>query len=94
MKGLPCAKMAENVDRRIPLLREVFERFPNTPINIDLKENDDELIEKVYELIVKFNRQDLTVWGNTSNVVTWKCYNVVCYLIYFPFNNYKVMIIL
>lgn len=34
-------------DARIPLLREVFEAFPNTPVNIDIKVNNDTLIKKV-----------------------------------------------
>lgn len=34
-------------DARIPLLREVFEAFPNTPVNIDIKVNNDTLIRKV-----------------------------------------------
>ena len=34
-------------DRKFPLLREVFEAFPKIPINIDIKVDDDELIEKV-----------------------------------------------
>jgi hypothetical protein len=32
---------------RIPLLKDVFERYPTTPINIDIKENNDELIKQV-----------------------------------------------
>ncbi len=32
---------------RIPLLKDVFERYPTTPINIDVKENNDELIKQV-----------------------------------------------
>lgn len=32
---------------RIPLLKDVFERYPTTPINIDVKENNDELIREV-----------------------------------------------
>jgi len=44
----------ENNDesRRIPLLKEVFERYPTVPINIDIKENNDILIQQV-------NRMDL-----------------------------------
>ena len=34
-------------DRKIPLLKDVFEKFPQLPINIDLKINNDELIHKV-----------------------------------------------
>ena len=32
---------------RIPLLKDVFDRYPTTPINIDIKENNDELIKQV-----------------------------------------------
>lgn len=37
----------EHNDNVIPHLREVFEQLPNFPINIDLKNGSDELIEKV-----------------------------------------------
>lgn len=36
-----------SADRHIPLLEEVFQTFPNMPINIDIKVNDGNLIEKV-----------------------------------------------
>lgn len=52
-------------------------RFPNVAISIDIKDNDDELIDRVHELIVKFDRQEMTIWGNISYVVTQKCYNRV-----------------
>ncbi|XP_026290726.1 lysophospholipase D GDPD1-like [Frankliniella occidentalis] len=61
-------------ERRIPLLKEVFESFPNIPINIDIKCNDDILIQEVNKLVQEHNREELTVWGNISNVVTLKCY--------------------
>jgi hypothetical protein len=32
---------------RIPLLNDVFERYPTTPINIDIKQDNDELIKQV-----------------------------------------------
>jgi glycerophosphoryl diester phosphodiesterase len=34
-------------DRRIPLLTEVFDRYPNTVINVDVKSDDARLMEKV-----------------------------------------------
>jgi hypothetical protein len=37
-------------DRRIPLLREVYEQFPGVPVNVDIKVDDDELIRKVCTL--------------------------------------------
>jgi hypothetical protein len=34
-------------DRKIPLLRDIFEAFPDMPINVDIKVNDDALIQQV-----------------------------------------------
>lgn len=39
--------MTGTTDRRIPLLREVYEQFPGIPVNVDIKVDDDELIRKV-----------------------------------------------
>jgi len=39
----------EGKDNRIPLLKEVFEAFPQTPVNIDIKVNNNVLIKKVPE---------------------------------------------
>ncbi|XP_059389326.1 lysophospholipase D GDPD1-like [Carassius carassius] len=61
-------------DKRMPLLRDVFESFPNTPVNIDIKVNNDTLIKKVSELVVQYNREHLTVWGNSRNEIVKKCY--------------------
>lgn len=61
-------------DTRIPLLQDVFDAFPNTPINIDIKTNNDTLIKKVSALVTKYDRENLTVWGNASNQVVKKCY--------------------
>ncbi|XP_072326005.1 lysophospholipase D GDPD1 isoform X2 [Scyliorhinus torazame] len=63
-------------DRSIPLLSEVFEAFPDTPINIDIKVDSDVLIQKVSDLVKKFNRQDITVWGNVSDHIVKKCYSM------------------
>lgn len=41
------ASKSEGKDTRIPLLKEVFEAFPETPINIDIKVNNNVLIRKV-----------------------------------------------
>ncbi|CAL1279761.1 unnamed protein product [Larinioides sclopetarius] len=63
-------------EKRIPLLRDVFEKFPQVAINIDIKVNNDTLISKVNDLIKEYNRESITVWGNFSNDVTKKCYNL------------------
>ncbi|XP_075217973.1 lysophospholipase D GDPD1-like [Lycorma delicatula] len=61
-------------DRKIPLLDDVFKAFPNIPINIDIKVNDDKLIEEVSRLISLHQREHITIWGNFSNDITKKCY--------------------
>uniref|UniRef100_A0A8C4QP89 Glycerophosphodiester phosphodiesterase domain containing 1 n=1 Tax=Eptatretus burgeri TaxID=7764 RepID=A0A8C4QP89_EPTBU len=66
-----CECMGE--DRRIPLLREVFAAFPDVSINIDIKDNDDELISQVSELVREFRREPLTVWGNARHQIVRKC---------------------
>lgn len=118
-----CAEFycAGGHDKQIPLLRDVFDAFPNTPINVDIKVNNDTLIKKVYpydtcmhfvykyityvhghasdmnkcnyqyakkkitvvllvqvsELVIKYDREHLTVWGNSSNQIVKKCYKEV-----------------
>ncbi|XP_026148562.1 lysophospholipase D GDPD1 isoform X2 [Mastacembelus armatus] len=42
-------------DKRIPLLGDVFDAFPNTPVNIDIKVNDDTLIKKNPRIPVLFS---------------------------------------
>lgn len=64
-------------ERRIPLLRDVFQEFPNVPINIDIKDNDFQLINQVSKLINEFGRTDITVWGSFNSDVCKECYRVV-----------------
>uniref|UniRef100_A0A8C5K8S1 GP-PDE domain-containing protein n=1 Tax=Jaculus jaculus TaxID=51337 RepID=A0A8C5K8S1_JACJA len=68
------ACQCEGKDNRIPLLKEVFEAFPNIPINIDIKVNNNVLIQKVSELVKQYKREHLTVWGNASYEIVEKCY--------------------
>ncbi|XP_014230335.1 lysophospholipase D GDPD1-like [Trichogramma pretiosum] len=63
-------------ERKFVLLEEVFKNFPQLPINIDIKINNDELIYKVSELIKQYKREDYTVWGNFSDEITQKCYKM------------------
>ncbi|PRP75996.1 hypothetical protein PROFUN_01712 [Planoprotostelium fungivorum] len=51
----------------IPLLSEVFEMFPNTAINLDFKAPDPELLDHVYDLIVRYNMRDKIIWGSGFN---------------------------
>ncbi|CAF0794409.1 unnamed protein product [Adineta steineri] len=57
---------------RIPLLKDVFQRYPTTPINIDIKEDNDELIKQVSDLIQQYQREHLTYWGSFSHKICRK----------------------
>ncbi|XP_053562329.1 lysophospholipase D GDPD1 [Bombina bombina] len=65
-------------DKRIPLLKEVFEAFPKTPINIDIKVNNDTLVKKVSDLVKQYKREGLTVWGNADYEIVQKCHKENC----------------
>ena len=45
--------MAKKGNEKIPLLESVFKAFPDHPINVDIKDNNDELIDKVYKFLTK-----------------------------------------
>ena len=64
----------EGCDKSVPKLVEVFDRFPSTVVNIDIKIDNDKLIQEVSNLIIMYRREDITVWGNFSNKITSKCY--------------------
>ena len=67
--------------RKIPLLKDVFETFPNVQVNIDVKEGSDELIEQIGKLITAYNREKSTVWGSFKEDASLKCFNQVLYTI-------------
>ncbi|XP_014662059.1 PREDICTED: glycerophosphodiester phosphodiesterase domain-containing protein 1-like [Priapulus caudatus] len=67
-------KHTEGDDCRIPLLREVFERFRNLPMNIDIKVEDERLIRDVSQLVREFQREHITVWGNAKHTTIQKCH--------------------
>ncbi|XP_067934254.1 lysophospholipase D GDPD1-like [Watersipora subatra] len=63
-------KKVPQTERRIILLEELFSKYPNMRMNVDIKTNNKELIKAVERLIVKYRRQKLTVWGNSSHPTT------------------------
>lgn len=65
--------MSSGTDHRIPLLEEVFQRFPDKPINVEIKEDNDDLIKKVSELVKRYHRAERTIWASTSDKVMKKC---------------------
>jgi glycerophosphoryl diester phosphodiesterase len=48
---------------RIPLLEEIFKQFPTMPMNIEIKTPSHEAIEEFRNLLKKYKREHLTIWG-------------------------------
>eukprot|EP00053_Salpingoeca_punica_P010032 m.90329 g.90329 ORF g.90329 m.90329 type:complete len:340 (+) comp15257_c0_seq2:542-1561(+) len=56
----------------IPRLEDMFKQFKDVPMNIDVKQDNDVLIEKVVQLVKAYDRQALVVWGNASDSICRK----------------------
>lgn len=66
----------KSAPKKIPLLEEVLEEFPTIAINLDIKINNDELINQVSTLLKKYNREHMTTWGSFNESVTKKCHKL------------------
>ncbi|KAK7939715.1 hypothetical protein WMY93_003041 [Mugilogobius chulae] len=67
---------SKGTDRQIALLEDLFTKFPTVPVSIEIKDdvdNNDLLIQKVSDLVKKYNREDITVWASTSLAIMKKC---------------------
>lgn len=48
---------------KIILLRDLFQRFPDKPMNIELKSPTTTAIQEINRLVSEFDRENITVWG-------------------------------
>ncbi|XP_019616392.1 PREDICTED: glycerophosphodiester phosphodiesterase domain-containing protein 1-like isoform X2 [Branchiostoma belcheri] len=71
LNGLPVC-FPDASDRSFCLLQDVFEKFPGVVINVDIKNDDDELIAKVGDLIHEYKREAITVCGSRLDTVARK----------------------
>jgi len=53
-----------------PLLSDVLDKFPTTSMNIDLKSGNEELINKVADMIESRGRGHITIWGSGTGSVS------------------------
>lgn len=53
-------------DYRIPLLAEILEHFPNTILNVDLKQHMPSIVAKVLNLVRQAGAQDRVILGSFS----------------------------
>lgn len=61
-------------DRRLTTLDEVLANFPDTQVNIDLKDEEEELVARVDQVIRHHGAENRCVWGNFSAETTERCY--------------------
>ncbi|KAK9397569.1 glycerophosphodiester phosphodiesterase domain-containing protein 3 [Crotalus adamanteus] len=66
-------RFSSGTDHQIPRLEEVFEQFPSVPINIEIKEDNDELINKVAHLVQTYHRSHITIWASIHDGTLKKC---------------------
>ncbi|XP_066840319.1 LOW QUALITY PROTEIN: lysophospholipase D GDPD3-like, partial [Anser cygnoides] len=60
-------------DRRMPRLDEVFARFPHVAVSVEIKDDDDELIQQVAELVRRHDRAAITLWASFDDRILRKC---------------------
>ncbi|KAM4536097.1 lysophospholipase D GDPD3a [Fundulus diaphanus] len=60
-------------DRKIALLEDVFRKFPQIPISIEIKENNQQLIQEVSDMVRRYNREAITVWASVDSTILTKC---------------------
>ncbi|KRZ97881.1 U4/U6 small nuclear ribonucleoprotein Prp31 [Trichinella sp. T8] len=72
------------MDRRIPLLEEILKQTYPIPVNIDIKINNDKLIEKTAEIVSISKRENSVAWGNFDEKIVRKLHkanrnvNLIC----------------
>ncbi|XP_032940411.1 lysophospholipase D GDPD3 [Catharus ustulatus] len=64
---------SQGCDHRFPRLVEIFERFPRQPISIEIKDDDDDLINDVAALVRRFDRAPITLWASFRERILRKC---------------------
>uniref|UniRef100_A0A8C2I063 Glycerophosphodiester phosphodiesterase domain containing 3a n=1 Tax=Cyprinus carpio TaxID=7962 RepID=A0A8C2I063_CYPCA len=60
-------------DRNLVLLEDVFRKFPHIAVNIEVKENNSLLIEKISDLVKKYNREAISVWASVDSTIMENC---------------------
>ncbi|XP_033998205.1 lysophospholipase D GDPD3a [Trematomus bernacchii] len=68
-----AGRYSSGADRKFSLLEDVFRKFPKMPVSIEIKENNKQLMEKVSELVKRYNREELTLWASVNSTVIEEC---------------------
>ncbi|XP_037545480.1 lysophospholipase D GDPD3a [Nematolebias whitei] len=73
-----AGRYSSGTDRKIALLEDVFRKFPKLPVSVEIKKDEDVqhnllLIQKVSDLVKRYNREDITVWASVESSVLKDC---------------------
>ncbi|KAM9346230.1 lysophospholipase D GDPD3a isoform 2-T2 [Symphorus nematophorus] len=68
-----AGRYSSGADRKFALLEDVFRKFPEMPVSIEIKENNTQLIEKVSDLVRRYNREEITLWASVNSRIMEKC---------------------
>ncbi|XP_038138244.1 lysophospholipase D GDPD3a isoform X3 [Cyprinodon tularosa] len=63
-------------DRKIALLEDVFRKFPQIPISIEIKENNQQLMQEISNMVKRYNRENITVWASVDSTILKKCRSI------------------
>ncbi|XP_036135917.1 lysophospholipase D GDPD3 isoform X3 [Molossus molossus] len=66
-------QFAHGSDRHMIRLEDMFQRFPRTPMSVEVKEGNDKLIHKIASLVRHFDRNEITIWASEKSSVMRKC---------------------
>ncbi|XP_007948483.1 lysophospholipase D GDPD3 [Orycteropus afer afer] len=64
---------AHGSDRHMVRLEDVFQKFPRTPMSVEVKRENEELIHKIADLVRHFDRNEITIWASEKSSVMQKC---------------------
>ncbi|KAG7243702.1 hypothetical protein INR49_011259 [Caranx melampygus] len=71
-----AGRYSTGTDRKFALLEDVFKKFPEIPVSIEIKQNNHQLIEKVSDLVKCYNREEITVWASVDSETMKECQRV------------------
>ena len=75
---------------KIPTLEEVFQKFPNTLMQLDLKGGSEEVTRKTNDLVKLYKRENITFWGAMGDDQHLRRYNQDLPRFFSPFAVIKV----
>ncbi|KAE8283040.1 Lysophospholipase D GDPD3 [Larimichthys crocea] len=68
-----AGRYSSGADRKFALLEDLFRKFPEMPVSIEIKENNKQLIEKVSDLVRRYDREGITVWATVNSSIMKEC---------------------